>query len=572
MPVWFRVLTSLPVPRAPRPHRHRNRHDVVDKCSNNEDEAGDSDDAEEADEDFEGSADSADDPQASYDAFGGSGMDNGDMDDEDSQIPGALGDGGSGDDSSNEETASVMLASATLEEHDLDIFNTHDDDDDGKDHDNGLLPPASEVSNIIETTEERDIDILGTRDDNDLLPQVSEDSNVPETTETTHGADADGDDLSNSGMTILNSDNRDSNPRPGALPKVSQALKRDLRAGGHSNALLTPNSTVSFDLPLRQTRSITVQEDIDRPMHDTNKDSRAISLPLHATPAQGPGSQESIPRLAQEAAFPVQDHDAVMNDPEDNDHLSAHPTADQTSPITGAASALVDTGAQLEGPSSRRTTRSAERTAPPTDRPEDHQPRDGAADDHAPLSESPRGIKRAASQQPTSERSVTRPFLDASKESPDSPALQTAEQHQAPTSNGLGSSAKGRQTRAKMTRDSVHRACTAGQPCHHPIYGNFPVSNPSVKVYHNTLYGTYQLTVAEVEYILSRCTCYWAEFFGGMWEEWSRQGGALQCSSLPEMLLHQDFLKDRVHEAAFECCPRGQRVVISLLDDDNDDS
>lgn len=184
------------------------------------------------------------------------------------------------------------------------------------------------------------------------------------------------------------------------------------------------------------------------------------------------------------------------------------------------------------------------------------------------LSEKAKGKKRKASQPPPKERSSIRLSLEGTVECIQPSTFHGLVDDQVHSSITVGeSSMSGHLQSVRIARNSTHPGCIAGQPCCHPLVGEYTASDPSVIIYHNTLHTKRQTTIAEVEYILSQCNCHWASFFGLMWDSWCSQAGGDQYASLAELLLHPTWHDDELREAAADCCPRGERVVICLDDD-----
>lgn len=197
-----------------------------------------------------------------------------------------------------------------------------------------------------------------------------------------------------------------------------------------------------------------------------------------------------------------------------------------------------------------------------------YQGRASCGDRPTSLSEKAKGKKRKASQPPSQDRSSTRLSLKGTAEYILPSTFNGLVEDQVHSSTSIGESSKsGHLASKRIARNSTHPGCIAGQPCCHPLVGDYTASVPPVRIYHNTLHANRQTTVAEVEYILSQCNCHWASFFGMMWESWCRQAGEDQYTSLAELLLHPTWHDDELRDAAADCCPRGERVVICLDDD-----
>jgi hypothetical protein len=115
-----------------------------------------------------------------------------------------------------------------------------------------------------------------------------------------------------------------------------------------------------------------------------------------------------------------------------------------------------------------------------------------------------------------------------------------------------------------MEPKSIHEGCVAGQPCKNHDSGRRPrPHDPLVKVYHNTLDSKSRITEVQAEYILSRSNCYWAWIFTRIWKLWceERRGIDAQDYSQVELLLD---CADKLRGAAWDCCPRGERLVVEI--------
>ena len=116
----------------------------------------------------------------------------------------------------------------------------------------------------------------------------------------------------------------------------------------------------------------------------------------------------------------------------------------------------------------------------------------------------------------------------------------------------------------RMQPKSTHNGCVAGRPCNHHRSGSRPIPrNPRAKVYHNSLDRTFPVTVEQAEYILSQCNCYWAWTFTRLWDAWCADTLSVDAQKLSqvEVLL---LFPNKLRGAAWDCCPRGERLVVEL--------
>jgi hypothetical protein len=116
----------------------------------------------------------------------------------------------------------------------------------------------------------------------------------------------------------------------------------------------------------------------------------------------------------------------------------------------------------------------------------------------------------------------------------------------------------------KMEPKSIHQGCVAGQPCKNHEGGNRPKPrDPLIKVYHNTLDRGSHITAEQADYIIFRSNCYWAWLFTWIWKLWCDEQGGVdnQEYTQVELLLS---CPDKLRGAAWDCCPRGESLVVEL--------
>ncbi|KAM0721575.1 hypothetical protein Q7P37_002500 [Cladosporium fusiforme] len=386
------------------------------------------------------------------------------------------------------------------------------DSDPDSDHSNGLLPPASDNDGIVETIETSDDTSPGSIDHLDLPapPPRSEGHELQRT-------------------------------KPGQLRRVTKAKpKSKSPVAGPSTFLPTP------------------------PVTDLSSKSPGGTMPtgLHVTPynrgtSGEPQDNQSSPRLP--------DSDDVLNKLTVNDPMDVETDVDRIAPALDTPAAVPASDYITEGHASRTISADPNPANLTIRRSEDQQSHLKHADALTPLSEKAKGKKRAASDPPSPERPSTRPHVEATTVSTDSPALPTAvESRGSSTVSGIPP-AIWSPSSTIIPQNGVHLHCTAGEPCRDPSVGNHIASDPEAIIYHNTLHKNHQTTIAQVEYILSRCNCHWASYFATMWHAWRRRVGEDQQTSLAEFLLPNGN-DDELQYAAAVCCPRGKKVVV-VLDD-----
>jgi hypothetical protein len=112
-------------------------------------------------------------------------------------------------------------------------------------------------------------------------------------------------------------------------------------------------------------------------------------------------------------------------------------------------------------------------------------------------------------------------------------------------------------------REFTHPGCVAHRPCIHP--SNFTVRSgrPLVTVYSNEVDDSRTMILGQAEFIISHCTCHWAD---GFTEVWADAQGKFGDMSKAEVLLA--CFEDNLWRAARACCPtRPGHVECIVIDD-----
>jgi hypothetical protein len=112
-------------------------------------------------------------------------------------------------------------------------------------------------------------------------------------------------------------------------------------------------------------------------------------------------------------------------------------------------------------------------------------------------------------------------------------------------------------------REFTHPGCVAHRPCIHP--SNFTVRSgrPLVTVYSNEVDDSRPMALGQAEFIISHCTCHWAD---GFTEVWADAQGKFGHMSKAEVLLA--YFEDNLWRAARACCPtRPGHVECIVIDD-----
>jgi hypothetical protein len=176
----------------------------------------------------------------------------------------------------------------------------------------------------------------------------------------------------------------------------------------------------------------------------------------------------------------------------------------------------------------------------------------------------PRGRKRAASQPSEHEPATFRSSIGSLQSSR---AVLNPSEGDVKDSHIEDSSANavtGSSTVTKIERGATHEGCRANWPCRHTDHAT-PDDGTLIIVYRDTIDDAYQLTINEVRYILSLCTCHWASAFTKVWDGWCEESDApveLELTK-PQYLLM--YWADRLLEAARECCltdPDNREIII----------
>ena len=113
------------------------------------------------------------------------------------------------------------------------------------------------------------------------------------------------------------------------------------------------------------------------------------------------------------------------------------------------------------------------------------------------------------------------------------------------------------------TRIVKHPGCVVRRPCIYP--GNYTIRNghPLVTVYGNEVDGSQDMTIGQAEFIISCCSCHWAN---GFTEVWADAQGEFGHMSKAEVLLA--YFQDDLWRAARECCPsRPGHIPCVVVDD-----
>jgi hypothetical protein len=112
-------------------------------------------------------------------------------------------------------------------------------------------------------------------------------------------------------------------------------------------------------------------------------------------------------------------------------------------------------------------------------------------------------------------------------------------------------------------REFTHPGCVAHRPCINPTNFTIRSGRPLVTVYSNEADDSRKMTLGQAEFIISHCTCHWAD---GFTEVWTDAQGKFGDMSKAEVLLA--YFEDNLWRAARACCPpRPGHVECIIIDD-----
>jgi hypothetical protein len=169
--------------------------------------------------------------------------------------------------------------------------------------------------------------------------------------------------------------------------------------------------------------------------------------------------------------------------------------------------------------------------------------------------------KRASSQPPMHERPSRRSLTTSSFDSMYD-LTPPAARRDLPEHLRLGHrSPRVKQEEGK--REFTHPGCVAHRPCVHPSNFTIRSGRPLVTVYSNEIDDSRSMTLGQAEFIISHCTCHWAD---GFTEVWADAQGKFGDMSKAEVLLA--YFQDNLWRAARACCPaRPGHVECIVIDD-----
>jgi hypothetical protein len=169
--------------------------------------------------------------------------------------------------------------------------------------------------------------------------------------------------------------------------------------------------------------------------------------------------------------------------------------------------------------------------------------------------------KRASSQPPMHERPSRRSLTSNSFDSMYSLTPDVAERTRPEQLHASHNSGRVKQEECK--REFTHPGCVAHRPCTSPANFTVRSGRPLVAVYKNDVDDSRPMTLGQAEFIISHCTCHWANGFTEVWADAQGKFGNLAKA---EVLLA--YFQDNLWRAARECCPsRPGHVECIVIDD-----
>jgi hypothetical protein len=169
--------------------------------------------------------------------------------------------------------------------------------------------------------------------------------------------------------------------------------------------------------------------------------------------------------------------------------------------------------------------------------------------------------KRASSQPPMHERPSRRSVTSSSFDSMYSLTPGVAERTLAEKLHTGQNPGRVKQEEGK--REFTHPGCVAHRPCTSSTNFTVRSGRPLVAVYKNEVDDSRRMTLGQAEFIISHCTCHWADGFTEVWADAQGKFGNLTKA---EVLLA--YFQDNLWRAARECCPsRPGHVECIVIDD-----
>jgi hypothetical protein len=169
--------------------------------------------------------------------------------------------------------------------------------------------------------------------------------------------------------------------------------------------------------------------------------------------------------------------------------------------------------------------------------------------------------KRASSQPPMHERpsrrSLTTSSFDSMYDLTPRPARCLLPQPLHQSRNPIQVKEEG------VKREFTHPGCVAHRPCIHPSNFTIRSGRPLVTVYSNEVDDSSSMTLGQAEFIISHCTCHWAD---GFTEVWADAQGKFGDMSKAEVLLA--YFQNNLWRAARACCPRRPGQVDFIVIED----
>lgn len=176
----------------------------------------------------------------------------------------------------------------------------------------------------------------------------------------------------------------------------------------------------------------------------------------------------------------------------------------------------------------------------------------------------PGSRKRAASRPTSHERHSSRSCSSSSSSS--ASAYLRSVQLEAHRTGVTHSNDKIKKER--IERGSTHSGCNSYRPCKQLDRPSSPIE-PRAVVYCDTIGHSQNLSIAQAEFILTRCTCHWAIAFDKVWRYWSYDEAANENERLSKPELLVNCYPEKLRQAARECCPPDPTKIVSITIDDD---
>lgn len=338
--------------------------------------------------------------------------------------------------------------------------------------------------------------------------------------------------------------------RPGALTRPSRSLFRQLRsqAGADTPSHISPNTRAICDATVHHETDWRASDQQDRSSFTLSHGEKERGDLDHS-----PGDQRRSTTYVRRALGDVDIHS------EDEEFMVQNDSPERS--VTRGRSFSTSSSSSCRSHRIIQSIENSGRSATPDQM--DYSPL-AAAGSQAPFARLD-SRKRAASRPSSTERPLSRSCTSSSSSSIGIFVRPDPIQEKTPEVSETDVIPK----REKIERGYTHPGCNTHRPCRH--FGTMPPPSRSSRaiVYREMLDELQTLSIGQVQFILSRCTCHWAVAFAEVWDDWCDGVDADEREELskPEVLLR--FFPNRLEEAARECCPPDPAKIVSITIDDD---